>query len=66
MIKFRVVDNPAVVQRWHVQIVGANGEILAVTENFVSRDNADEAVERLRTADLLNAPVEDLVVPPAD
>lgn len=67
MVKFHIVENPAVSQPWHVRIVGANGEILAVTENFVSRDNAEEAVERFRTADLLNAFVEDVVVaPPAD
>lgn len=58
MIKFQIVENPAVLQPWHVRIVGSNGEILAVTETFVERSTADEAVERLQTADLANAEIE--------
>lgn len=64
MIKFQIVENPAVSQPWHVRIVAGNGEILAVTETFVSRNNAEEAVNRLRVADLFTASVEDVVAAP--
>lgn len=40
--------------RWHVALVGANGETMMFSENYFSKSNAERAIRRLADALHLN------------
>jgi uncharacterized protein YegP (UPF0339 family) len=41
--KAKIVEGPD--NQWHVQVLGANGEIVLTSENFVNESHAQEVAE---------------------